>query len=104
MADRVKGIVGPDGTRYVSFTCPGCREAHVLPITGPRAWGFDGNMALPTITPSILCRYHAFNEATDQYDIPESVCHSFVSRGEIQFLGDCSHALKGQTVALAEIP
>jgi len=91
------------GTDYVSFDCPGCSERHTLPVTGPRAWGFSGDLVRPTLTPSILCRYHAFNEVTEQYDKLESTCHSFVRDGEIQFLDDCSHALKGQTVPLAEI-
>jgi hypothetical protein len=32
----------------------------------------------------------------------ERVCHSFVTDGKIQFLGDCTHALAGQTVELPE--
>jgi hypothetical protein len=91
------------GTEYVSFKCPGCREDHTLPVTGPRAWGFNGDLDRPTLTPSILCRYHAFNEKTEKYDQLESTCHSFVRNGEIQFLSDCSHALKGQTVSLKDI-
>jgi len=88
----------------VSFVCPGCAEHHYLPVTGQRKWGFNGDLVKPTLTPSILCRYHAFNETTDAYDKLESVCHSFVTDGQIQFLGDCSHALKGQTVPLPELP
>jgi hypothetical protein len=30
-------------------------------------------------------------------------CHSFLVDGQIQFLGDCTHALAGQTVPLPEI-
>lgn len=92
-----------NGTDYVSFDCPGCAEKHTLPITGPRKWCFNGSVEYPTLTPSILCKYHAFNEKTDQYDKIESVCHSFVTDGQIQFLIDCSHALKGQRVPLQEI-
>lgn len=102
MSARVESLYA-NGTRYLSFKCPGCGEVHTIPITGPRAWGFNGDLAKPTLTPSILCRYHAFNEQTEQYDQLTSVCHSFVRDGQIQFLGDCSHALKGQTVPLSEI-
>jgi hypothetical protein len=28
------------------------------------------------------------------------VCHSFVREGQIQFLGDCTHAFAGQTVPM----
>lgn len=76
--NRVESVTGPDGTKYVAFKCPGCQSIHALPITGPRAWGFNNNLELPTLTPSILCRYHAFNEETDEYDLLESTCHSFV--------------------------
>ena len=31
------------------------------------------------------------------------VCHSFVREGKIEFLGDCTHALKGQTVDLNDV-
>ena len=33
-----------------------------------------------------------------------SVCHSFVTDGKIQFLGDCTHELAGQTVELIARP
>ena len=33
-----------------------------------------------------------------------TVCHSFVSDGQWQFLGDCTHALAGQTVPVVPIP
>ena len=33
-----------------------------------------------------------------------SVCHSFVTDGLIQFLGDCTHALAGQTVDMPPWP
>lgn len=32
------------------------------------------------------------------------VCHSFVRAGRIEFLGDCTHALAGQTVPLPPWP
>jgi len=33
-----------------------------------------------------------------------NICHSFIRDGKIQFLGDCTHALAGQTVDLPELP
>jgi len=30
------------------------------------------------------------------------VCHSFVTDGNIQYLGDCTHELAGQTIELPE--
>lgn len=43
-----------------------------------------------TISPSVLVQ--GANEAGP------TVCHSFVTAGRIQFLGDSTHALAGQTV------
>lgn len=78
------------------FYCPGCTHLHMLPVTGPKAWGFNGDVVKPTFNPSILRREYYLEEVSD-------ICHSFVTAGKIQFLNDCTHALKGQTVDLAEI-
>ena len=32
----------------------------------------------------------------------DDICHSFVTDGRIQFLGDCTHKLAGQTVDLPD--
>jgi len=78
--------------------CPGCGEHHAVPVTKPSngegvAWVFNGNEEKPTLSPSILVRHGADN----------SVCHSFVTDGKIQFLGDCTHKLAGQTIELPEV-
>jgi hypothetical protein len=49
-------------------------------------------MDLPTFYPSI-----DYNR-----DAPKYRCHSFVKDGQIQFLGDCFHTLKGKTVDLPD--
>jgi len=36
--------------------------------------------------------------------VSEYRCHSFVRDGRIEFLSDCTHALKGQTVDLPDLP
>jgi hypothetical protein len=106
---RAKKHVEPDGTESISFTCPGCaagggiqgyegpRADHKVPVTGSKAWGFNGSIERPTLTPSILTSQRWGYEERDR------VCHSFVTDGRIQFLGDCTHALAGQTVELAEV-
>lgn len=103
----------------VAFWCPGCSERHVIPIGtgyGPR-WGYNGNPETPTFTPSILVRSGHFVPGhegdqcwcnwPDKDEFPDlkcRVCHSFVTDGRIQFLGDCTHALAGQTLDLPEFP
>lgn len=124
--------VGPqgkeDGPIYgVGFICPGCGQVHVCPTekyhSGNDAasehwWGFNDNFDQPTFTPSLLWRsghyahpptpehpYCWHNPAPGVEPKPEWCyqCHSFVTDGRIQFLGDCSHSLASQTVELPEI-
>ena len=78
------------------FECPGCDMVHGISTgadPGPR-WGYNGNAEAPTFTPSVLVRYN--------WSDGPRVCHSFVTDGRIQFLGDCTHGLAGQTVDLPD--
>jgi hypothetical protein len=86
----------------VMFDCPGCQLTHLLHVRGAMvgfsgpSWEYNGNADRPTLQPSILASW------TAQHNAPR-VCHSFVTDGRIQFLDDCTHHLKGQTVDLPEI-
>jgi hypothetical protein len=92
------------------------------------SWSFNGNLERPTFTPSMLVRSEwdsHENLTEDDYTPwvdegngtrgrkikPESmhnlvhhkeVCHSFVRDGQMQFLCDCTHALRGMTVTLED--
>jgi hypothetical protein len=67
-------------------------------------------MDAPTFTPSI--RVGGVQPLTDEeaehvfsgekIEPRPMCCHSFVTDGKIQFLGDCTHALAGQTVPLED--
>lgn len=106
---------------YVGFDCPGCSDIHVIAVAPatdgtPRpVWGYNGNPAAPTFTPSILARsgHHADGDTKECWCSYEArfgrpapfkcgICHSFVTDGMIQFLGDCTHVLAGQTVPLPD--
>ena len=78
----------------IAFMCIGCDEMHVIPIEGNNAWGFNGDYEKPTLTPSI--------KVSADFDgrVPKRICHSFVTDGEIKYLNDCTHELKGQTIKL----
>ena len=80
----------------VFFMCPGCKEKHFIVTSkindGETPWGFNENFDKPTFTPSILVTWGNISR-----------CHSFVTDGRIQFLGDSTHELKNQTVDLPEI-
>lgn len=75
--------------------CPGCNENHVL----DERWTFVNapDLERPTFLPSLLVRWQFGNDRAPK------VCHSFITNGQIQFLGDCTHALAGQTVDLPEL-
>lgn len=98
----------------VLFWCPGCREAHCVGVKPPArlVWGFNGSGDAPTFSPSVLVRgggpltddERQRAMAGERIKKPERVCHSFVTDGRIQFLGDCTHPLAGQTVDLPDFP
>ena len=97
----------------ISFRCPGCKDEHVVP--GNR-WRITGTTPQDvTCEPSLLvtsghfcegrkedngcwCDYAKNHPEFDSFTCYR--CHSYIRSGQIQFLGDCSHALAGQTVPL----
>jgi len=93
----------------VAIFCPGCKCEHVIATVQPQSngaiWSFNGNMDKPTFKPSLLIRTGSFAcpGFEDPPELPPSVCHSFITDGLIQFLTDCTHSLKGQTVELPDI-
>jgi hypothetical protein len=112
---RVKPYTDQTGKRLgYSFDCPGCGGFHAIPTepggSGP-VWGFNNNTDKPTFSPSLLVRgtIPVTDDEVARIMAGEKVlpqpfcCHSFIVDGAIQFLGDCTHALKGRTVPLTEI-
>jgi hypothetical protein len=99
---KVRFMHGGDGRRMLRFNCPGCEHPHVVILTGHR-W-FNDDTERPTLTPSIVVRARATDQSDPDAVACESTCHSFVTDGRIQFLGDCTHKLAGQTVDLPELP
>lgn len=109
MADARAAIAESD---RVHFWCPGCEHVHGI-THGPGAWTWNGDLDRPTFAPSVLVHPHqTLIEASldgDALTAPENVtttprCHSFVTEGRIQFLGDSTHPLAGQTVDLPAWP
>lgn len=82
------------------FDCPGCGYGHCwYTKDGPvvngvqQNWSFNGDLDSPTISPSLdVLR-----------DDPSRRCHSFIKDGMIQFLSDCAHSLRGQTVPIPNL-
>ncbi len=83
---------------HVAFDCPGCGFAHIVHHgSGPHpVWTYNGNAERPTFSPSIRVTWTQGPERIAQ------CCHSFVRDGQIEFCGDCTHALAGKTVPLPD--
>ena len=101
----------------VSYWCPGCDMAHVLTVEpggpGP-CWFWDRDPDKPSFSPSVLVKYESWHPPVTRENLAEwkrapwrqerrvNICHAFVTDGQVQFLDDCTHALKGKTVPLAD--
>ena len=76
------------------FYCPGCGMHHAF----DKRWTFDGNFEQPTFSPSLLVKFPWWN-GEKRIDM---VCHSFIKAGKIEYLGDCTHELKGKTIEMVD--
>lgn len=118
---KVDILKDPDGKEKRGFVCPGCEFYHVVIIKGNGSpgpvWGYNGNEKAPTFSPSLLVRWVSVPDVLEEDEngklvtgpdgkvkgAKNEICHSFIREGKIQFLNDCTHKLKGQTVELNEI-
>lgn len=95
----------PRDATHILLHLPGPIPNRMLPVMigGTRAgtpnWTWNGSVDAPTVRPSVLTR--GGSEATGEY--VEHVCHSFISNGYVQFLGDCTHEFAGQTLDLLDV-
>ena len=102
---RAKELKSTDGVaKGVLIFCPACGHGHLFNTTPARpggpTWAFNGNFERPTFTPSML----VFDLGNPAEGIARrTICHSFVTNGQIKYLDDCAHAMKGQTVDLPDI-
>ncbi len=106
----------PVGTyQYHVFTCPGCETEHAVRLErspqGPAVHTFNGSVTAPTLGSSVLVHWvkqlteeqYAAVLRGEKFEPVKMVCHSYVEAGMIRFLGDCTHKLAGQTVALPDV-
>jgi hypothetical protein len=81
-----------DHTQYLYF-CMGCGYEHAFALKSDGGnHEFNMDLDKPTVSPSLL------NDWT-----PGRKCHSFIKNGMIEYLNDCWHELRGQTVELPEL-
>ena len=95
-----------------AFRCPGCDIDHSIRISGDHPWSWNEDVHRPTLSPSVLVKgtlsltddQRARLMAGEAITPTPFVCHSFIRDGQIEFLGDCTHGLAGQTVPLPPCP
>ncbi|WP_335928830.1 DUF6527 family protein [Vibrio parahaemolyticus] len=97
MKNLLTPVTNSNGTVIAySAYCPGCKQSHVIYVQGRVTWIFNGDLANPTFSPSLMVNRNLSNPSAPR-------CHSFISNGQWQFLSDCTHELKGQTVPMIEV-
>ena len=79
---------GPFPNRMLPVILKGSRDAHGHPV-----WSWNGDTERPTLRPSVR---------TSDGELG-NVCHSWINDGKIQFLDDCTHEFRGQTLDLLEV-
>ena len=95
---------------YVHW-CPGCEESHIL----PDGWMFNGDLENPTFTPSFkhdgqARRIFVDGNWTGEWlrdangNVVPYVCHYILTAGILNYCGDCTHGLAGQSVPLPILP
>lgn len=102
---------------HVRLNFPGPVGEIVLPViqrgkrAGTGCWTWNGDTEKPTLRPSVLTEgteritdeEHATLMAGGKVTPRPYRCHTWVSDGRAQFLDDCTHDLRGQTVDLLEV-
>jgi len=117
----VAELTQPDvnGDVLLLFHCPGCGMGHGPRVIGTRVaalWEWNGDLVRPTLSPSIRVQWYQMSGEGkamisrgespadgECYPGRDMLCHSFVRNGRIEFLGDCTHHLAGQSVPLEPI-
>lgn len=98
MSNRARLEEVEGGRQLLLWHCSGCDGPHGVDVVqapgAERVWAWNGSLAAPTLSPSVVVRVRFTVER------PDRVCHSFVRDGSQQFLGDCTHRLAGQTVQI----
>lgn len=122
MSKRAAPIVAAHDGPVIGYMifCPACQNGHAFwtDAAGKPKWTFSGDVERPTFSHSMLVQtvhypsggpfptdeeYERIQRGEQIKGVPY-VCHSFVEDGKIRFLGDCTHALAGQTVELPPFP
>lgn len=90
------------GEKRIYFWCPACSDLHWVSVDRPdwTGWRWNGDEEDPTFNPSL--RVWRYYEVAGKRLV--DVCHFFVRDGVIEYLDDCTHRMKNQSVAMVDIP
>lgn len=106
---------------HLGYWCQGCEMLHQVGVkegAGPR-WEWNGNVEFPTFKPSVLTQWYTYEPPASFDDLEllekirsgeivqtrvNKICHTFITDGVVQFLGDCTHQFAGQTLPLPDLP
>jgi len=88
---QVSAVLRRGPGRYFHW-CPGCESMHPL----PDSWSFNGDVHKPTFTPSFLQTGSGVGK--------NRTCHYILTDGVLNFCGDSTHALAGQSVPMPPVP
>ncbi len=81
------------------YDCPACGYNHVIPVTGPKAWGWNSRLDLPSLSPSVNCTYPPGHEVMPT----GGTCHHFLTDGAVEACGDTSD-FEGRAAAGKKLP
>lgn len=79
----IKRIITPDGERFMYY-CLACNGNCWFDL---KSWKWDLDYDQPTVGPSIVHQSRSGEK-----------CHSCITRGVIEYLGDSTHAMAGTKV------
>lgn len=109
------------GLADYQFYCPGCECYHgiwVKSYNGQNAiWEFNGDINKPTFKPSLKVTWVKLPDNPEKDNngnyilgedgrikgVKDMICHTFITDGNIQYLGDCTHELSGETIEMEDI-
>lgn len=98
--------------------CPACDEMHAFALDGKNAsgagWTWNGDDKNPTFTPSMKITGKQTVKVDGKWtgdwvrdangNAIDYCCHYILTAGVINYCGDCTHAMKGQSVPLPDLP
>lgn len=97
---------------HLTFIIPGPAGRLTLPVQthgrrdGTHNWSWNGDTEKPTLRPSILTTGTRFKggDPYDKSNWAEFRCHIWLNDGQAQFLDDCTHEFRGETIMLPHLP